>query len=173
VKKLDFGCGQTKKPDYVGMDVVPGPGVDVLHDFNVFPYPFADSEFDEILCRSSLEHVDQFLRTMVELHRILRPDGLLEIAAPHYSGADAYRDPTHKTFFAYTTFDLFTTGGSYRSRYNGLFRVEMRCFGIPDRHVGPKAIAKYLMNKIPDIYENYLCWMLPAKTISYRLRAIK
>ena len=36
--RLDFGCGQAKQPGYIGMDIFPGEGVDVVHDFDRFPY---------------------------------------------------------------------------------------------------------------------------------------
>jgi SAM-dependent methyltransferase len=171
--KLNFGCGQRRETGYLGLDICPCEGVDIVHDFNRFPYPFGDDEFDEILCRSSLEHVADFVGTVVELHRILKPNGLLRVYCPHYSGPDAYRDPTHRTFFAWTTFDMFIDGGSYRTNYSGLFTLESRSFGVPGRHWGPKALAKRTMNHFPDLYETYFCWMFPAKTISYELKAVK
>ena len=100
-RKLDFGCGQRKEPGFIGLDGFDSPGVDVVHDFDVFPYPFEDNTFDEIVCNSSLEHVDDFIRTVIELHRISKPGAMIRVACPHYSGPDAYRDPTHKTFFSY------------------------------------------------------------------------
>jgi hypothetical protein len=80
--KLDFGCGQAKTPGYLGLDGFAGSDIDIVHDFDVFPYPFADSVFDEIICRSSLEHVSHFMETMVELHRIAKPDAVIRMEAP-------------------------------------------------------------------------------------------
>jgi SAM-dependent methyltransferase len=173
MKKLDFGCGQTKEPGYVGMDIFPGEGVDVIHDFDVFPYPFADNTFDEIVSKSSLEHVDDFIATVVELHRILKPGGILEIWVPHYSGPDAYRDPTHKTFFAYTTFDRFTGHTSYETTHSGMFTLLQRSFGLPTRGNRLKALPKMFANRFPELYEQALCWVMPSKTMYYKLRANK
>jgi SAM-dependent methyltransferase len=170
---LDFGCGQAKTPGSVGMDLYPGDGVDVVHDFNVFPYPFEADTFDEIVCNSSLEHVGDFMRTVVELHRVAKPNALVKVSAPHFSGPDAYRDPTHKTFFAYTTFNFFAEGGSYRSDSTGLFRVERRMFGVPRKTGLIKSVLKNFFNRMPDLYETHLCWIFPAKTIYYELRALK
>jgi len=174
VSKLDFGCGQKKSPGHVGMDIMPGEGVDVIHDFNVFPYPFADGTFDEVRCDNTLEHVDDFIGTVVELHRILKPGGVLKVWCPHYSGPDAYRDPTHKTFFAYTTFDRFLGTMTYKTVHGGMFRLRRRMFGMPEGGGrGLKAIPKAFGNRFPNLYERYLCWMMPAKAIYYELEAIK
>ena len=172
--KLDFGCGQAKQPGYIGMDIFPGDGVDVVHDFDKFPYPFADDSFDEIRCDNSLEHVADFIATVAELHRILKPGGLLKVLVPHYSGPNAYGDPTHKTFFAYTTFDRFIGAGSYRTPQSGMFRYRRRMFGMPDgRGSWFKALPKLLFNRFPHFYEHRLCWILPAQAIYYELDAVK
>ena len=170
---LDFGCGQHKTPGSIGMDRFPGDAVDVIHDFDKFPYPFETNTFDEIVCNSSLEHATDFVQTVVELHRIAKPSALLKVAAPHFSGPDAYRDPMHKTFFAYTTFDFFAGGGSYRSETAGLFVIERRMFGVPRTTNFFKSIFKKIFNRIPDFYETRLCWIFPAKTIYYELRVLK
>jgi predicted SAM-dependent methyltransferase len=173
MKKLDFGCGQNKTPGYIGLDVFAGADVDVVHDFNCFPYPFADSTFDEIVCNSSLEHVDEFLKTVVELHRIAKSNAIIKIFCPHYSSADAYRDPTHKTFFAYTTFNTFAEGSSYISPYNGMFVIERRMFGLLENTGFIKSLFKKFFNSIPDLYEYRLCWIFPAQTIYYELKVLK
>ncbi len=171
--KLDFGCGQTKTPGYIGLDIFEGSDVDVVHNFNQYPYPFADSTFDEVICKSSLEHVDNFIQTVVELHRICKPGGVIKVYCPHYSGPDAYRDPTHKTFFAYTTFDIFAQGGSYLSPYNGLLKIEKRLFGVPENTGFLQTILKNVFTKYPHLYETRLCWIFPAKTIYYELKVVK
>jgi len=56
-KRLDVGCGQRKLPGAIGLDRVALPGVDVVHDLNVLPYPFPDNEFNEIYARHVIEHV--------------------------------------------------------------------------------------------------------------------
>ena len=47
---LDVGCGQNKYPGAVGIDSNPRTQADVIHDLGITPYPFADTEFDEIIC---------------------------------------------------------------------------------------------------------------------------
>ena len=173
-RKLDIGCGGAKLPGYVGMDVFPLPGIDVIHSFDDLPYPFADDSFDEVKCYNALEHVADFVATVAEIHRILRPGGVLKVLCPHYSGPDAYRDPTHRTFFAWTTFDMFTGGLSYGSPHSGKFAIRRRMFGMPEGGRGGLwAIPKAFGNRFPDAYERYFCWMMPAKAIYYELVAQK
>lgn len=173
-RKLDFGCGPNKPPGYIGMDIYPSTVVDVVHDFDAFPYPFEDNSFAEVRCYNSLEHVADFIASVVEIHRILQPGGMLKVLCPHYSGPDAYRDPTHRTFFAYTTFDRFTGETDYATRHAGMFRMRKRIFGVPEgRGHGLAAIPKAFGNRFPELYERYLCWMMPAKAIYYELEAIK
>jgi SAM-dependent methyltransferase len=68
--------------EYVGLDVRPGPGVDVIGDVEELPYP--DGSVGTVLALSTFEHVRQFWRGFAEVRRILRPDGALLVACPFY-----------------------------------------------------------------------------------------
>src|SRR3989475_13017117 len=84
-KILDVGCGLNKYPGAVGIDSNPRSHADVLHDLGVAPYPFADNEFDEVICRHVIEHVPDVMAFVTELHRITRQGGRIKIVTPHYS----------------------------------------------------------------------------------------
>src|ERR1044072_2407421 len=80
---LDIGCGPNKKPGAIGMDVNPRTAADVIHNLDNLPYPFADSEFDEVIGRHVIEHVRDPMAVMSELHRITRAGGgAAKVAAP-------------------------------------------------------------------------------------------
>jgi len=98
-KILDVGCGWNKTPGAVGMDSNPKTHADVIHDLGAIPYPFADNEFDEIVCRHVIEHVPDVMALVSELHRITRPGGRITIVTPHYSNPDWPTDPTHRNHF--------------------------------------------------------------------------
>jgi SAM-dependent methyltransferase len=75
---------------YVGVDLSPGPGVDlVLND----PYdlPLPDASAHVVLSGQMLEHCEFFWRAFEEMHRILHPDGYLFLIAP--SGGPEHRYP--------------------------------------------------------------------------------
>lgn len=110
---LNFGCGAKPRVGWVNLDVVPLPGVDVVHDCLTFPYPFQDATFDHILCSHVLEHIPQIvdgkdglLSVVEELHRILKRGGTIEVRGPHPRiGIRYFTNPTHYRVITEWTFD--------------------------------------------------------------------
>ena len=80
MKVLELGCGFNKTPGAVGIDIIDGSQADIIHDLNTFPYPFADNEWDRILCRYVLEHLDDFVEPIEEIWRIARPGAVVEVS---------------------------------------------------------------------------------------------
>lgn len=106
---LEIGCWNKKiHANSTSLDCVKLSWIDVVHNLDIFPYPFQNEEFDEIYAYMVLEHVSDFMATMKELHRILKKWGILKIKVPYYFSTGAFSDPTHKTFFTEETFDFFT-----------------------------------------------------------------
>ena len=108
---LNLGCGRDVRPGWVNLDRAALAGVDVVHDLERVPLPFADGQFARICARDVLEHVD-YLPVLRELHRVLEPGGTLEIQVPHFTSADNYIDPTHVRRFSIRTFDFFVAGAA-------------------------------------------------------------
>ena len=171
MKKLNFGCGLDIKEGYVNMDILKIKGVNVVHDFNKFPYPFKDNEFDEVLTSHVLEHLDDLVKVMAELKRICKPNAKIFIRVPHFSCGVSYRDPTHKRLFSYFTFDYFTEDCFY-----GLPK-----FKIANRKLNFTRLAFIPLNKVfnplininPSMYERFFCWILPCAEAIFELRVIK
>ncbi len=109
--KLDIGCGDKKRAGTHGVDRAAIPGVDTVHDLNAFPYPFADNSCDEIWMTDVLEHLNDTLGVMEEIHRILQPGGIVHVKVVHWSHHHAYADPTHVRFFGQEMWDFFTGKG--------------------------------------------------------------
>lgn len=106
-KILDVGCGRNKTPGAVGIDSNPKTDADVIHDLGNVPYPFADNEFDEIVCRHVIEHVPDVMAFVTELYRITRSGGRIRILTPHYTNPDWASDPTHRNLFNSYSFRCF------------------------------------------------------------------
>jgi len=105
--KLNMGCGKDILRGYINLDLRPLPGIDVSHDLNLFVYPFKDNTFSEIYCNNILEHLDDIVHIMEEMHRIEKPKCHIIIRAPHFSSQYAFMDPTHKHYFGHESFDYF------------------------------------------------------------------
>jgi hypothetical protein len=97
--QLDIGCGAQKQPGYVGMDKRALPGVDVVHDWNVYPWPFPDESVLRVVAAHVVEHVSpidgNFIRWMDEVWRICKPDAQVAIVTPHGLSVGYMADPTH------------------------------------------------------------------------------
>ena len=80
--KLNLGCGDKKYPGYVNVDLYGEP--DRRCDLRVFPWPFETDSVDEVFSEHFLEHVDDYEKTVLEMHRILKPGGVLHFKVPHF-----------------------------------------------------------------------------------------
>lgn len=96
--RLDIGCGEGKKmPHWIGMDIVPNEGVDIVWDVQDIPFPIPDDSCFQILLSHMWEHIEPKFRIKVinELWRIMKHEGQLLISAPYYLSFGAHQDPTH------------------------------------------------------------------------------
>ena len=94
--RLNLGCGRDIRPGWVNVDCVPGPGVDVVTDFDRDPrLPFAGSAVGYSEGTHVIEHLRDPLPFMAELHRVTRGGGTAVFRCPYGSSDDADEDPTH------------------------------------------------------------------------------
>lgn len=98
--KLNLGCGQFPKIGYVNIDIDPRSKADVTWDLELIPYPFSDQQFEIIEAHHVLEHLSNPIAVMGELHRILKPNGILTVRTPHFSRGFTHWD--HKRGFDVT-----------------------------------------------------------------------
>lgn len=71
--------GIFRATEHIGCDIQAGPGVDRIED--VHHLSFADDSVGTVICLETLEHVADPLRAVQEMHRVLRPGGLLAISS--------------------------------------------------------------------------------------------
>lgn len=65
--------------EHIGCDIQEGPGVDRIED--IHQLSFDDDSVGTIICLETLEHVADPLRAVKEMHRVLRPGGVLAISS--------------------------------------------------------------------------------------------
>jgi len=123
MKKLNLGCGEIKKEDYVNIDWQSSVNPDVQHDLNIVPYPFPDSYFDLIEADHVLEHLDKPFLIMKELHRLMKPGGKLVIRVPHFSRGFTHAEHCHgfDVTFPYYFNPKFTKSGYFGVEFEVTF----------------------------------------------------
>lgn len=107
---LDIGCGGAKQDaSFVGMDKRALPGVDIVHDVEVFPWPLKDNSVNLAVCSHLLEHIKPWLTIdfFNEIWRVMQPDGKLVIACPYGISSGWQQDPTHCNVVIEATFQYF------------------------------------------------------------------
>ena len=167
---LDVGCGESKIPGAVGVDIRPSPGVDVVADLERAHWPFRNESFAEVHLNDTIEHFEDVVRAMREVHRVTKRGGRVKILTPHFSHPDAFRDPTHKHYFTYQTIDYFT-GAMPHLQYGGaMFRLIERKFVFTKGQGLPQWIASHIHHKK---YERYLSRIFPAEKLYFELETVK
>ena len=93
---LDVGCGAAKQPNFVGLDKVRYPGVDIVHDLETFPYPLKDNSCLTIIAKQVVEYIrpQVIMQVFDELWRIMKPGGQLVIKTPYPGSSTFWSDPT-------------------------------------------------------------------------------
>jgi ubiquinone/menaquinone biosynthesis C-methylase UbiE len=118
---LDLGCGdglltgELSATVVVGADVSPvalsrarerlPEAVDLVELEPGEDLPFADNQFELVLCAETLEHVQDVQRLLSEVRRVLRPGGRLAVTTPAHTVLMRPPDPLspHLRFFTRRT----------------------------------------------------------------------
>jgi predicted SAM-dependent methyltransferase len=156
MKKLNFGCGIDKREGYDNIDIED-------FDFNEFPYMIANNIYDEILVRDVLEHMKYPIKTLEELHRICKPNGVIKIITPYYNSAGSFGSMEHYHHFNKNCFAVWDKDWKGNICSNKKFIVTVRL--IPTK-LG-KCIPSFIREKasfvIGEIYNSIEAEMRPYK----------
>lgn len=176
-RKLNVGCGTDIRSGWINLDSTALPGVDVVHDIERLPWPFADAAFDVVLCQDVLEHTD-YIPIMRECWRIMKKDARLIIRVPHFTSKNNFSDPTHRRLFSINTFEFFCAAPAHaKARGRGYYfdfhfaRVLRRriTFERSSRIYLYNRLVEALINRsarMQDIYEStLLARLFPAENI--------
>ena len=177
IKILDLGCGNDKLEGAVGVDIGIKSQADIIHDLNIFPYPFSDNEFDMINADNVIEHLDDVPRVMEEIHRIGKANAVVWIRVPYFRSRWAFIDPTHKHFFTRESFNYFLRGSLFFSRYHysdAVFEMRRAVFneGIYSGNVF-KRLLVCLANRYPLPYEKIFSAVFPLDELLFELTICK
>jgi len=168
---VDLGCGPKKSAGALGVDAYPYPGVDVVTDLNSIPWPLEDNRFDTINASHIIEHVEDVVSFLSEIHRIAKPGARVKIITPHFSSLNSWGDPTHVRHLATTWHEPFLPGGYLMDR-TGEFALEYSKakFG--------KSIRSWLPRIMSSLFgqagwEKHYAFIFPAVDLETVLIAVK
>lgn len=101
VAALNLGSGTDQKPTtlpfetWVNVDIDPDLAPDEVVNLDQRPWPWEEDSFDHVHARDVLEHLQDPLGAMQEIHRITRPHGTVFVQVPHHKSPDYHRDWSH------------------------------------------------------------------------------
>jgi SAM-dependent methyltransferase len=133
VTKLHIGCGRTRIPDAVNVDISSEVSPDVVWDVESRDArPLPDNSFDSILMSHVLEHLRFPLVAMENLWHLAKPGGKILIKVPYGSSDNAFEDPTHVRQYFLHSWDYFSQAsyGGADYGYRGDWKIHERILKI-------------------------------------------
>jgi len=174
---LDLGCGRRKVPGAVGLDSNrDATAADVIADLNE-PLPFPDSSFDEIRAVHVIEHLDDVMKAMAEIHRVARGRAKVYLVTPHYTDSSSWRDPTHRWHLNSFSFRYWMSEGFHGVRH-WYTRLEFREISV---HIELARAWRYcgfqwLVNRseaVRRFWEHYACYIVRGKQMEFVFEVVK
>jgi SAM-dependent methyltransferase len=160
MQKLNLGSGNFLKKGYINIDFY-NPKADVQHNLNIIPYPFDSNSIDIIEADHVIEHLHDVFAVMVELHRIIKPNGILKIKVPHFSRGMSH--PDHKRGFDITFPYYFdpTFKGGYTGVYFKIEKLQFKWLAQPYLKKQILPLPKYIFATIFGIIFDMLANLSP------------
>ena len=106
-KKANLGSGFMKLEGFDNIDISTRCRPDKIVDLNSETWDLPTDEYDHIVAKDVLEHLDDFVNAVKEMYRISTHGAIWEIQVPHWNCDIAWDDPTHKRVITPGSFRLF------------------------------------------------------------------
>lgn len=132
--KLNLGACDRYVEGFLSVDIV--EPADIVTDLSK-PWPWADSTVDEVRAYDVIEHIEDRIHFMNELHRVMKPGAIAYIETPNASkGAGFFQDPTHKSPWVMNSFQYFQNGSFAQIRLAKSYGITAS-FAIVDLYERP------------------------------------
>jgi predicted SAM-dependent methyltransferase len=170
VDSLNLGCGKDYRYGKINVDFAENIQADIKHDLNKHPYPFKDGSMHTIIAFHILEHLENPIKTLQEIHRLLWWNGVCIIKVPHCQSNSAWCDITHKRAYGYQTFSQLENP-QYCKQYNiPIFHQVKVRFNYHKRWYYPwNYLIEPLGNIKPVLFEHLFGNIFPPFEIEARL----
>jgi SAM-dependent methyltransferase len=104
--KLNIGAGLTYIPGFHNIDI--SDRADITLDLNRDRLPFEDNSVDVVFTCHTIEHLDEYLYALSEIHRVLKHGGQFLVGVPYVTLTEYNLvNPYHKQHFNEFSFDFF------------------------------------------------------------------
>ncbi len=171
---LDIGCGTTRaEPGAIGVDWSEESGAEVICDLDRYPWPLPDNAFGRVHMSHIIEHVEDPMRAMKEVHRVARGGASVFVTTPHFSSHNSYTDPTHRRHLSAASFEYFTDKkfATFAGAGCGFEIVDVKLtFG---GNLVLDGLGRWIANRSLRWYERHCAWIFPALDIRAHLKVVK
>lgn len=104
--KINIGAGRTYLPDFINIDI--SDNAELVLDVSSSILPFDDNSIDVVFSHHTLEHVQNYLFCLSEIHRVLRHGGMFLLGVPYVTLTEYNLvNPYHLHHFNEHSFDFF------------------------------------------------------------------
>lgn len=169
---LDLGCGRNKLPEAIGIDFLPLPSVDIVADLNE-KLPFDNGEFDAVYANQVLEHIQNIIGLVYEVHRILKPGEIFLTHVPYFRSVWAYIDVTHVRCFTINSMNYFVKGTNeyknYRFRDEGFSKIQVFLDNKHPSILRRRIFTTLALRKTNQFENSFLSSLYPFQEVSYLL----
>jgi SAM-dependent methyltransferase len=131
---------------YVAVDLRSTPLVSIVA--RAEQLPLRDSQFDLVICTQMLEYIADPSVVIDEIHRVLRPGGILLVSVPSACPMDSEQEywrflpqGLRRLLAGFTSVEIVAEGGSVV----GLFRTMNICFDIFARYPAVRSAYRYTL----------------------------
>jgi 2-polyprenyl-3-methyl-5-hydroxy-6-metoxy-1,4-benzoquinol methylase len=124
-----------------------------------------------VILQDVVEHLNSLTAMMSEVHRVLKPGGLVRIRTPHYSCFYAHSDPTHIRCYSSLVFQWFER--PFSNNPYGTTRFVMKKKEILFPKIWRMCGAAYLANRFTDRWEQLFAYVIRAENMVFELVAVK
>jgi SAM-dependent methyltransferase len=167
--KLNLGCGNKKRPGFVGVDRYPCEAADLICDVSK-GLPFQDDAIDAVHMDNLIEHVSDIPALMREVVRVSKYRAHITVITPHFSSLASWRDPTHLHHLSYFSFDHFEKFAA-RHYVGGGLKIVGRKLSFGGGLLG--LTGRLLFMWSPETYEKKFCFIFRASTLTFELEVTK
>jgi SAM-dependent methyltransferase len=96
-----------------------------LHNANIYQLPYPSNHFDAVIASEILEHIEDDVRALREIYRVLKPGGIVAITVPH-ANYPFWWDPINKTL------EKFFNRHIQHGVFAGIWANHVRLYTMPE-----------------------------------------